>query len=157
MNVAEHSVGSNNGLFSWLQCHAVAIHICYSLTICINEFGMQIKGAWSLTIVLNLSFNIELHLMSRDVEVRAIDISSSSSKVAVQRQGLIYSTRHMQPHILWYTTIVGIEVLIVPLVAAIGSTLTVSPTIVYTNSQDVLTFYNIRCKIVAACHNTILR
>ena len=156
MNVAEHSVGSNNGLFSWLQCHAVAIHICYSLTICINEFGMQIKGAWSLTIVLYLSLYIELHLMSRDVEVRAIDISSSSSEVAVQRQSLIYGTRYMQPHILWYTTIVGIEVLIVPLIAAIGSTLSICPTVVYTNSHHIFTFYYIRCKVVAACHNTIL-
>ena len=49
----------------------------------IDEFGMPIKGTWSLSIVLYLSLHIELHLTTWNIEVGTIYICTSSSEVAI--------------------------------------------------------------------------
>ena len=66
-------------------------------------------------------------LMARDIEVGGIDIGASSAKVGIEGQGLIELTRHMEPYILRQAAVVGIEVAVVPLVAAVEHTVAVGP------------------------------
>ena len=58
-------------------------------------------------------------LVVRNVEVGRIDIGARGAEVGVERQRLVETARHVQPHVLRYAAIVGIEVLVVPLVAAV--------------------------------------
>ena len=62
----------------------------------------------------------------------------------------------MQPNILGNAAVVGIEITVVPLVAALVLARTVGPRIVAANGYRVLSFYNIRCKVEAAGHHAVL-
>ena len=58
-------------------------------------------------------------LASRNVEVRGIDIGTRGAEVRVEGQRLIDLVRDMKVDVLGYAAVVGIEVAVVPLVAAV--------------------------------------
>src|SRR5574344_1880619 len=63
----------------------------------------------------------------------------------------------MQEYILGYSTIVGIKIFIIPLETLSGSSFTISPTVINSYSNDVITLFHIWCKVKATSHNTIFR
>ena len=95
-------------------------------------------------------------LVILNIEIRRIDISTSSAEIAIERQRLVEFTRHMQPHILRDAAIVGIEVTVVPLVATLILARLIGPTIVATHGQHVLTFFDIRSQVEATGHHHVL-
>ena len=63
----------------------------------------------------------------------------------------------MQPHILWQTTIIGIKIFIIPLIATIQCAVAVRPTVVAAYGYHVLSFFNIRCQVKSKSHHAIIR
>ena len=63
----------------------------------------------------------------------------------------------MQEHVLRQTSIVGIKVIVVPLVAAIQYPIAVLPIIVATHGYHVLSFFYIRCQVKSKSHHAIIR
>ena len=62
----------------------------------------------------------------------------------------------MQEDILGNSSIVGIEVAVVPLVSAVMLSRAVLPVIVATDSQHIAAFFQIRCQVKATSHHAIL-
>ena len=92
----------------------------------------------------------------RNIEIGGINVGSGGSKITVERQGLVEFSGDMQPDILGNAAVVGIEIAVVPLVAALVLSRTVGPRIVAANGHRVLSFYYIRCKVEAAGHHAVL-
>ena len=62
----------------------------------------------------------------------------------------------MQPHVLGYSTIVGVEILVIPLIALSGGTLAVVPAVVGADGNDVSAFTDIWREVETTGHNAIL-
>ena len=63
----------------------------------------------------------------------------------------------MQPYVLRQTTIIGIKIFIIPLIATIQCAVAVRPTVVATYGYHVLSFFNIRCQVKSKSHHAIIR
>ena len=61
----------------------------------------------------------------------------------------------MQVDIFGDAAVVGVEVAVVPLIAAVVDARTVLPAVVAAHGDDVLAFFYIRCKVEATGHDTI--
>ena len=62
----------------------------------------------------------------------------------------------MQIDILGNTTVIGIEVAVIPLVTAVILTGAIVPTVITAYSQDIPTYFNIRGQVEATGHYAIL-
>ena len=141
---------------AWLHGDSVAIEMSNLFTFCIKNFGEERKRTGLGILILYLRFCVNHCFMVGDVKIGGIDIGTCRTEIGIKWQGLIEFVCDMQIHILRDTTIVGIEVTVVPLIAAVMLARAILPTVITADCNHVLTFYNIRCQVEATCHNTIL-
>ena len=62
----------------------------------------------------------------------------------------------MKPYILWYTSIIGVEITVTPLIFGAGSTFLIIPIVINTDRHYILlSIFNIRSQIETYSHRTI--
>ena len=117
------------------------------------------KGhAMRLTVVVaHLRLHMDGGLMAGNVEVGGIDVGARRAEVGVERQRLIDLVRKVQVDVLGNAAIVGIEIAVVPLVAAVVNPRAIRPAVVTAHGQHVLALMDVGGKVEAAGHDTILR
>ena len=142
--------------FTWLQGVSLAIKMAHFLAVSIQNLGEEAERARLGILISYLRFSIHRYLLSRNIIVGTIDVGTRGLEIIVKRKGLIELDGDVEEHILRNTAIVGIEVLVVPLVALAGGAFTIAPGVIHAYCDDVFALYNIRCKVETACHHTIL-
>ena len=85
----------------------------------VKHLGIKGKRTGLGILVAYLRFGMNGGLVTRNIEVGCIDIGTCCAQVAIQRQGLVKLTGHVQIHVLGYAAIVGIKVTVVPLVTTV--------------------------------------
>ena len=120
--------GLGDNSFPWLQGeslatieprHFVALGVLY-------HYGKK-KRTLACVIISHLAFNVYHSLSGRDVEVGGIDICARGAEVGIERQCLVELVGDVQIDVLRYASIVGVEVAVVPLVAAVQRAVAVCP------------------------------
>ena len=127
------------------------------MSLCIHHPHGKSKSSRRYTLVLHLALYMNHGLMSCHVYIRSVDVGTRGAEVRIKRQCLIEFIRDVQPHVLWQTAVVGIEVIIVPLVAAIQHPIAVLPIVIASHGNHVLAFLDIRCDIKSESHHAIVR
>ena len=127
------------------------------LAIDILHHHLQTESVGLVVVVLHLRLHTDHGLATRDVEVGGVDVDARSAEVRVERQRLVEFAGDVQPHVLRQTAVVGVEILVVPLVAAVVYAVTVSPRVVAAHGNDVLARLDKRCDIKAEGHHAIVR
>ncbi len=62
----------------------------------------------------------------------------------------------MKPYILWYTSIIGVEITVTPLIFGAGSTFLIIPIVINADRHYILlSIFNIRSQIETYSHRTI--
>ena len=92
-----------------------------------------------------------------NVKIRSIDIGACRAEVRINGQCLIELAGDVQPYVLRQTAIVGIEVAVVPLIAAIELAVAVSPAVIAAHGKHVLALPDIRRQVEAEGHYPIVR
>ena len=122
----------------------------------IQHLGTESKRARHGVFVLHLRFGVNHGLLAGDVEVGGIDVRSRRTQIRKQRQCLIQAVCHVQKHVFRNAAIVGIEVTVVPLVAAVVLSRAVRPAVVAAYGQHVLAVLQVGCQVETTRHNAIL-
>ena len=142
---------------SWFEMGVVLTLLAgYQTSVGISQRKHQRYVMGLRVFVPDLRLCVDHGLAAGYVEVRRIDICARCPKIRIQGKRLIELIRHVQPYVLGDAAIVGIEVAIVPLVSAVVLARSISPAVVTTNSQHILTYYYIRCQVEATSHHSIL-
>ena len=91
-----------------------------------------------------------------NIVVRGIDIGARRAKVGIEGQRLIEPVGDVEIRILRDASIVGVEVAVVPLVAAVVAARTVRPAVVAPHGQHVVARLDVGRQVEAAGHDAIL-
>ena len=134
----------------------LAIQTGYFVPIDVEHLGKESERTLDGILIFHLRLDMNNSLVPGDVKVGGIDIGAGGAQVRIEWQRLVEFVGQMQIHILRQTAIVGIEVLVVPLIAAVERTVTILPRVVATHGNYVFTYYNIRCKVKAESHHAIV-
>ena len=157
MQVLQRFLGFGNHRFPRLQCvHLATVEACHLVSVLVFHHDGQEELSLSCVLVLHLRLHMYCGLVSLDVEVRGIDVCSRGSKVAVEWQCLIKFVCQMQIDILGQSAVVGVEVFVVPLVAAVERAVAVGPTVVAAHGHDVLAHFGVGREVEAESHHAIV-
>ena len=126
------------------------------LSLGILHDSLQHEAALPAVLVSHLRLNMYRGLATRNVEIGGIDIRTRRTQIGIEGQRLVQLIGDVQEHILGNTAIVGIEVAVVPLIAAVMLPRAVLPAVVAAHRQHVLPIYYIRCQVEARCHHSVL-
>ena len=110
-----------------LQRDTLASNDVRQVAVGIMQLGKQPHGAGLAALVAHLRLHMHHGLAVRDVKIRGIDVGARGSQIAIKRQRLVEFARDVQIHILGNAAIVGVEVAVVPLIAALKLPRTVGP------------------------------
>ena len=128
--------------------HSLAVHILQSDLI--GQFTCFPAVVPYFRLGMNFSFT------PFDVEIRSIDVYTGSFQITVKRKSLIHFVCNMQKDIFGNTTIVCIEITIVPLKFRFGIFFPVLPVVINTYGEHVVSFFHKRSQVETYCHDTIL-
>ena len=131
--------------------------LCHLLPVGIADDNMEAKSTGTFHLIDDLRLNIDHRLMVLNIEIGGIDVDARGAEVRIERQCLVELASNVQVDILRQSAIVGIEVFVVPLVAAVQHAVAVSPRVVAAHRQHVFTFTNIGRQVKAEGHHAIIR
>ena len=141
---------------AWLHGDTLPVKVSHLTAIKVEHLGKEGERALLRVVVPHLRLGMYGGLAGRDVEVGGIDIRARSTKVAVERQRLIELVRDVQEHVLRQTAVVGVEVLVVPLVAAVQRAIAILPRVVAAHGDGVLACLHKRCQVEAEGHHAVV-
>ena len=102
-----------------LQRDALAMEACHLAAVGIRHQRLVGEGAWPCVVVSHLRLSMYHSLAGSNVEVSGIDIGSRRTEAGVEGQRLVEPVGQMQEDVLGNAAVVGVEVAVVPLVAAV--------------------------------------
>ena len=154
-----HSACSSRCKFHFFRsAYRFAVLESYSFTICIGYLHFVVYCTLFSAFVLYFALCTYSSLASFNVEVRSIYIHTCCSKIAEQRQSLVYRSGDMQFHMFRYTSVVGVEIPVVPLVSRILlSSFPICPAVVHTYRHLIVAVHvDVFRKVNSESHNTVL-
>ncbi len=121
-----------------------------------RSINCQAECARLVAFIPHLRLHADGCCMGIDISFLEINISTGGLQVGIEGEGLIDFVGYIKPHVLRYSAIVRIEVLVVPLINAVARFLMIGPTVVGPHFQQVLSFLDIRCEVESESHDAIL-
>ena len=140
-----------------LERQGLAAEACHLTAVEVLHYGLQGEGVGHGVLVLHLALGVDGSLVPGNVEAGGVDVCSRRAEVGVEGQRLVELVGNVQIDILGQSAVVGVEVSVVPLVAAVEHSVAVLPRVVAAHGQHVLALNNKRCEVEAEGHHAVVR
>ena len=156
MGVLQQSAHFYGLCLARLKCIPITIKVPNFLAVGIQYLGEEAEGAGLRVLILHLRLGVHRHLLACNIIISTINIGTCCLEIVVEWQGLVELVGDVEEHVLRDAAVVGVEVLVVPLVALSRGSFVIIPGIVNTYGDNVPPLNNIRCKVEAARHHAVL-
>ena len=127
MEAADLLAGADGARLAGLHGDGVALEPGHLAAVGINQLDVIGEAVGTGVVVPDLALGMDDGLVVLDVYVGGIDIRPCRSKVRVKGQCLVELVGDVKPHVLGQSAVVGVEVAVVPLVAAVERAVAVFP------------------------------